>query len=297
MSEKEYTMIDETAEHQVALPPSLTPDVLASLRDLASAMAREAAALIVSDRPESLGVEATKSSEVDVVTVMDQRSESLLRDRIREHRPDDAVLGEEGGASGGSSGLTWVVDPIDGTVNYLYGHPFFAVSVAVCIGETTREGAWRPVAGAVSAPLLGETFAAALGHGAYLTKANGERERLRVSACDRLGVALVGTGFGYEAAKRAAQGSMAARLLPRVRDLRRGGSAALDLCFVAAGRLDGYYESGINAWDQAAGQIIALEAGAETGGAPGGVMGKEMAVVATPKIHEALTDCLFDDSR
>lgn len=287
----------DTTAPDVPMPDSLTPDVVATLRDLAASLADEAAHLIVDERPRTLGVEATKSSEVDVVTVMDQRSERLLRERIRTERPHDAILGEEGGATEGTSGLTWVVDPIDGTVNYLYGHPFFAVSVAVCVGDTTQEGAWRPVAGAVSAPLLGETFMGALDMGAHLVTRDGRRAELHVSECERLDVALIGTGFGYEARKREAQGEVVARLLPQVRDVRRGGSAALDLCFVAAGRLDGYYESGINAWDQAAGQIIATEAGARTGGAPGSFMGKEMAVAAAPKIYPSLVDCLFPKSR
>ena len=169
--------------------------------------------------------------------------------------------------------------------------------MAVCIGDTTREGAWLPVAGAVSAPLLGETYAAAHGQGAHLVTADGRREPLTVSDCERLELALVGTGFGYEAAKREEQGAAVAQLLPKVRDIRRGGSAALDLCFVASGRLDGYYESGINAWDQAAGQVIATEAGAAIGGAPGGEMGKAMAIATAPGIFADLTDCLFPEAR
>ena len=289
--------MERDTDAPLALPEWLDAEELTRLRDLATAMADDAARLVVTERPRSLGVEATKSSEVDVVTVMDQRSEQLLRERIDAERPDDAILGEEGGASEGTSGLTWVVDPIDGTVNYLYGHPFFAVSVAVCIGDTTREGAWLPVAGAVSAPLLGETYAAAHGQGAHLVTADGRREPLAVSDCERLELALVGTGFGYEAAKREEQGAAVAQLLPKVRDIRRGGSAALDLCFVASGRLDGYYESGINAWDQAAGQVIATEAGAAIGGAPGGEMGKAMAIATAPGIFADLTDCLFPEAR
>ena len=283
-----------TTPHAVDLPDRV---ILEQLRDLASAWAQEAARLVVTDRPRSLGVDATKSSEVDVVTVMDRRSEQLLRQRIAEQRPGDAVLGEEEGVTGGTTGLTWVIDPIDGTVNYLYEHPLHAVSVAVCVGDATTDGAWTPIAGAVSAPMLGETFVAAHGLGAELVAADGRREELRTSGCERLPLALVGTGFGYEAAKRREQGEVVARLLPQVRDIRRGGSAALDLCFVAAGRLDAYYESGINAWDQAAGQVIATEAGARVSGPAGGSAGKELVVAAAPGVHDALRDCLSGEAR
>lgn len=277
----------------------LVPDdaTLRELRRLVFDLAREAGDLIVDERPDSLGVADTKSSEVDVVTVMDRRSEELLRARIAAARPGDAILGEEGGASAGTSGLTWVIDPIDGTVNYLYGHPFYAVSVAVCVGDTTRDGAWMPVAGAVSVPELDRTYVAAHGLGAEVVTRASQRRTLAVSGCERLEMALVGTGFGYEADKRRSQGQVLAALLPQVRDVRRAGAAAVDLCFVAEGILDAYYESGINAWDQAAGQVIALEAGAVMSGMPGRPAGKEMAVAASPKIHEALRGCLFPAAR
>lgn len=260
------------------------------LRHLATRLAEDAGRLIVTERPGSLGVAATKSSDADVVTVMDQASEAFLREQIATRRPQDAILGEEDGISGGTSGLTWVIDPIDGTVNYLYSHPFYAVSVAVCVGDVTTDGAWAPIAGAVHAPMLGETYAAAAGLGATLTAADGREQHLHVSNRDEFALALIGTGFGYEADKRAAQGKVVSELLPKVRDIRRGGSAALDLCFVGAGRLDGYYESGINAWDHAAGQLVVTEAGGLLGGTQenGGAPGKSLAVAGAPGVFENL---------
>lgn len=292
-------MSEQAGGHGLGALTHLVPDdaTVRVLRDLAFDLAREAGELIVDERPDALGVADTKSSEVDVVTVMDRRSEELLRARIAAARPDDAILGEEDGASAGTSGLTWVIDPIDGTVNYLYGHPFYAVSVAVCVGDTAREGAWLPVAGAVAVPELDRTYVAGHGQGAEVVDRAGRRRPLAVSGCKRLELALVGTGFGYEADKRREQGQMLASLLPRVRDVRRAGAAAIDLCFVAEGILDAYYESGINAWDQAAGQVIATEAGALMSGMPGLPAGKTMAVASTPKIHEALRGCLFPAAR
>ena len=281
--------------HQIPQTPAdVDADLRAELRALAVSLAREAGRLVRDARPDGLGVAATKSSEVDVVTVMDQRSETLLRERIRAARPQDAILGEEGDDEPGTSGLTWVVDPIDGTVNYLYGHPLYAVSVAVCTGDVTRDGAWESVAGAVYAPAVDELFAASYDQGATLTTGDGTERPLHIRAKDDLATALVGTGFGYEAHKRAAQADTLTRVLPAVRDIRRGGSAALDLCFVAAGRLDAYYESGINSWDRAAGQLVASEAGAEIAGASGRLAGKELVVCAPAPLRAHLQDCLTD---
>lgn len=280
-----------------AVAANLSRADLLELRDLAVTLAQEAGRLIVNDRPRGLGVAETKSSEVDVVTVMDRRSETLLRERLGQLRPQDGILGEEDGVSAGTSGLTWVLDPIDGTVNYLYEQPLYAVSVALCVGDVTRDGEWTSLVGAVDVPMLGETFCAALGCGAELLRHDGSRVPLHIRAADRLDLALVATGFGYAADKRAEQGRVVAQLLPQVRDVRRGGAAAIDLCFVGAGRLDAYYESGINAWDQAAGQLVASEAGAVVSGAPGEAPGKKLVVAAVPGIHTALRDCLFTASR
>lgn len=274
--------------------PALMPNeaTRAQLRELATQFAQEAGRYIIEKRPRGLGVAATKSSDVDVVTVMDQGSEKLLRALIEKARPEDGILGEEGASKQGTSGLTWVVDPIDGTVNYLYEHLFYAVSVAVVIGDVETDGAWESVAGAVCAPALGETFTAAVGMGADLRTARGT-QKLQVNEPAGLDVSLVGTGFAYSASTRALQGEAVAKLLPQVRDIRRGGAAALDLCFVGSGRLDAYFESGTNSWDRAAGQLVATEAGAILSGKPGQPAGKTMTIAAAPSIHAPLVNCLF----
>ena len=252
---------------------------LADLERIACELAVQAGRLIVDERPRGLGVAATKSSDTDVVTVMDQRSEAFLHERIAALRPSDGLLGEEGAKYEGTSGITWVVDPIDGTVNYLYEIPAYAVSVAACIGDVP-DGQWSTVAGAVYNPVTDELFHARSGGGAYLRRGDHE-QALSVSVERELGRSLTGTGFGYDADWRGEQGAVVARLLPKVRDIRRIGSAALDLCFVGAGRLDLYYESGLNPWDQAAGQLVAIEAGAVVQGRHGDAPGKDL-VVAGP---------------
>ena len=242
--------------------PRLPHDVDA-LRDLARRLATEAGAYVREHGPERVEVAATKSSDVDPVTAMDRAVEELLRSRIAAERPDDAILGEEGDDVAGTSGLTWVLDPIDGTVNYLYGIASYAVSVAVVAGPPDPER-WTALAGCVHAVVDGRTWTAARSRGA-------ERDGrpLRVNVPADLATSLVGTGFGYAAARRAEQGRVLARLLPLVRDVRRLGSAALDLCRVADGSLDLYYERGLNPWDQAAGALVAAEAGAFVGGLRG----------------------------
>jgi myo-inositol-1(or 4)-monophosphatase len=254
----------------------------ATLEDVACRVARAAGRLVVDDRPDDLRV-ASKSSATDPVTEMDQRSQELLVRLLGEERPDDAVLGEEQGGSPGTSGLTWVVDPIDGTVNYLYGIPSYAVSVAVVTGDPTRAGQWEAVAGAVLNPETDELFHAHLGGGAHLTTPTGTRT-LRASGADDLAVALVGTGFSYAAAVRARQAALLVDLLPRVRDLRRHGSAALDLCGLAAGRLDAYYEAALNPWDRAAGELVAREAGCVLGGPVDEVPTRDLVWGAAPRI-------------
>jgi len=245
-------------------------------------VARAAGRLVVDDRPDDLRV-ASKSSATDPVTEMDQRSQELLVRLLGEERPDDAVLGEEQGGSAGTSGLTWVVDPIDGTVNYLYGIPSYAVSVAVVTGDPTRAGQWEAVAGAVHNPETDELFHAHLGGGAHLTTPAGTRT-LRASGAGDLAVALVGTGFSYAAAVRARQAALLVDLLPRVRDIRRHGSAALDLCGLAAGRLDAYYEAALNPWDRAAGELVAREAGCVLGGPVDEVPTRDLVWGAAPGI-------------
>jgi len=180
-----------------------------------------------------------------MVSAADRDAEALIRRGLREARPDDGLLGEEGSHRESSSGRVWVVDPLDGTTNFLYGFPQWAVSIAL-------EGSL----GVVFDPVRDELFVAALGEGAMR---NGER--LTMHSPPPLSTALVATGFGYDAERRSKQGAVIARVLPRIRDIRRPGAAALDLCWVAAGRLDGYYERGLNAWDWAAARIVVEEAG------------------------------------
>jgi fructose-1,6-bisphosphatase/inositol monophosphatase family enzyme len=249
---------------------------------LAEHAAREAAAFIVERRPADLGVAETKSSPTDVVTEMDTGAERLIRKAILDRRPHDAFLGEEGGEDGGASGVRWVIDPIDGTVNYLYGLPAFAVSIGVEVDGAT-------VAGVVAAPRLGEVYTAVLGAGAWC---NGMPIKARPDT--DLAGALVATGFGYRSERRERQGAIVHGLLPRVRDLRRAGSAALDLCAVAAGRVDGYFERGTHTWDRSAGALIATEAGAVVGGFHGRKASEEI-VIAAPRgtfavLHDALVE-------
>ena len=219
---------------------------------------------------------AYKSSSTDPVTDADRDAEAMILGLLRSGRPDDAVLGEEGASASGTSGLRWIVDPLDGTVNYLYGLPNFAVSIACEDGDGT-------VVGVVHEPLSGETFTAIRGGGAWRDGA-----ALAVNRPESLARSLVATGFSYEAERRARQGELFARLLPRVRDMRRAGSAAIDLAWVACGRLDGYYEHGLTPWDWAGGALLVQEAGGvvrlvpAASGLPGAL------VAGAPDVVEAL---------
>jgi len=270
---------------------ALSQSLLRELEDLAVAAAGVAGRFIVEDRPAALGVLDTKSSINDIVTVMDQRSEALLRRHLLSARPDDGILGEEDGPSEGTSGITWVIDPIDGTVNYLYEIPAYCVSVAAVIGDAATPGKWQPVAGAVCNPLTGEIFHAHLGGGAHLHVVDTDRA-ISVNGVEVLLQSLVATGFGYLPEVRARQGQVVAAILPEIRDIRRAGSAALDLCAVARGGVDAYYESGLNPWDLAAGWLIATEAGALVTGLDGMGPGEAAAVAAGPGIHRSLVSLL-----
>jgi myo-inositol-1(or 4)-monophosphatase len=278
------------------------------LLDLAVDAAREAGRMLTTGRPPGrLRVVGTKSSPTDVVTEMDRVSERLIIERIRAARPDDSFLGEEGGAVsprggtvGGAVGSTvgstvggtapagtsvrWIIDPIDGTVNYLYGLPDWAVSIAAEQGGAV-------VAGAVYVPQRDELFTAVPGRGAWL-ETGGRAEALRCASHVPLPQALVATGFGYGAARRAVQGEVVAKVVTRVRDIRRAGSAAVDLCSVAAGRVDAFYERGINYWDRAAGGLIAEEAGATVAGLRGRPPSPDFTMAAGPGLFGELHDLL-----
>jgi myo-inositol-1(or 4)-monophosphatase len=266
---------------------NLSEPLLRELEALAVSAAGSAGRFIVQERPRGLGVLDTKSSVNDIVTVMDQQSEALLRAHLLQARPDDAILGEEDGASAGTSGITWVIDPIDGTVNYLYEIPAYCVSVAAVIGDASTPGQWRPVAGAICNPLSSEIFHARVGGGAQVL-AGGQDTAISVNPVDVLLKSLVATGFGYVPEVRARQGEVLAAILPEIRDIRRAGSAALDLCAVASGMVDAYYEAGLNPWDLAAGWIIATEAGALVSGLNHVAPGEAAVVAAGPGIHGAL---------
>ncbi len=289
-------------------------DLLALAAKTAAAAARLLADEGAQARPE---VVETKSSLTDVVTEMDRRAEALITEQIRAARPGDAILGEEGGETHGAPApgqpdggapaaeVRWIVDPLDGTVNYLYGLSDWAVSIAAEVAGTI-------VAGVVAVPLRGETFLAVRGHGAWRRTDSGLHSAIGSGAigtgaagsgadgdsalrCNRgvpLGQALVGTGFGYLPGRRRVQGEVVSALLPQIRDIRRSGSAAVDLCLVAAGRLDAFYERGLNYWDYAAGALIAAEAGALVTGLAGRPPGSSMTVAAGPGLYEALTGAL-----
>jgi myo-inositol-1(or 4)-monophosphatase len=228
---------------------------VAVLADLALDTARAAAELVRGRAGHGVSVADTKSSDVDVVTEADRAAETLIRDRIRAARPDDAFLGEEAEAEPGTSGVRWIIDPIDGTVNFLYDLPQYAVSIAAELdGEV--------VAGVVIDVAKGVEYVARPGPDGAIAHRNGAPISVRGPA--PLAQRLIGTGFAYRAEVRAVQAAAVARLLPEVRDIRRLGSCALDLCHVAEGRLDGYAEEGVNLWDHAAAGLIARAAGART---------------------------------
>jgi myo-inositol-1(or 4)-monophosphatase len=271
----------------------------AHLRSVAETLAGEAAAFVRRRRPEVFGTDAragggdavrTKTTPTDPVTIVDTETERLLRDRLAQLRSGDPILGEEGGgpanptANAAADTVTWVLDPIDGTVNFVYGIPAYAVSVAAQIDGVS-------VAGAVADVVAGRVYSAGAGLGAHLTDEHGSR-RLRCTAVDDLSVALLGTGFAYSRQRRTAQAALLARMLPVVRDVRRIGSAALDLCMVAAGRLDAYYEHGINVWDCAAGALIAAEAGARVVLPEPGARAVDLVVASAPGIADELLAAL-----
>ncbi|WP_342319875.1 inositol monophosphatase family protein [Corynebacterium mayonis] len=260
------------------------------LRDTAIELVTEAAALITRKRAEAdtagSGLKTeTKSSEVDPVTEVDKAAEELITRRLKAHRPGDGLVGEEGANSASSTGVEWIIDPIDGTVNFIYGIPSYAVSVGVAVDGELVAGAVRNVA-------TGETYSAARGFGAWL-EVSGRTTELRASAADTPAHALIATGFSYSSAWRARQATILSTVLPQVRDIRRAGSAALDLCAVAAGRVDAYYEHGTHPWDWAAGALIAREAGALVQHPPiGARAGSDVVFAAAPGVAEPLRDIL-----
>ena len=253
---------------------------LARLLDLAVRLAGDAAALL-RDGAEGLRSDVTtKTSTTDMVTDMDRASEALIVKGLAAARPDDAVLGEEGASRPGTSGVRWVIDPLDGTTNYMYGHVGYAVSIAA-------EVHGRAVVGVVADASRDELFTATAGGGARR-----DGEPITVSGATDLSSALVATGFSYLPERRARQALLLRTLLPAVRDLRRVGAASLDLCSVACGRVDGYYEVGLQPWDLAAGALVAAEAGAAVEGLEGPVPDSGSVLAATPGLVGPLRDLL-----
>lgn len=267
----------EPREQELLADGPLAEELLRVARRAATA----AAELVHDRRPDQLSVQQ-KSSATDHVTQMDLAAEALIREVITAERPDDAVVGEEEGEAGGRSGVTWWIDPIDGTTNYVYDHPGYAVSVAAAVGEHT-------VAGVVADPTHHRTYWAIRQGGAFC---DGRRLLLRPGPPEPAGC-LLATGFGYDPARRAAQGEVVARLLPQVRDIRRMGAASLDLCSVASGRVDAYFEAGLSRWDLAAGSLVAEEAGARLGAIEGGPARPGSVLAAHPERFEALRALLL----
>lgn len=263
----------------------------AELLEIALTIATEAGELVARRRSEGVTVAATKSSSIDVVTLADRECEEFVKARLEQLRPEDGFYGEEGGDSTGSTGITWVVDPIDGTVNYLYGIPQYAVSIAAVQG-TADPATWTQLVGVVNNPVLGELYYASAGGGAF-RRVNGVDTQLQVNAETDLAHSLIATGFGYSSEVRAEQAERLTRILPNVRDIRRAGAASLDLCAVAAGQLDGYFERGTKPWDHGAGSLVAREAGALVGGLNGAKEGTEMLIAANEHLFAQIEKLLL----
>lgn len=252
------------------------------LLDLAARLAVEAGRMVLAGRRDrGVNAAATKSTDTDMVTEFDRASEQHIVHGILTARPNDTIVGEEGTDTSGSTGVRWCIDPIDGTTNFLYGLPGYAVSIAAAVDGVTRVGA-------VYVPSNDELFTATSGGGARL-----DGRVITCSSTTDLGRALVATGFAYSPERRADQGERLARLLPRIRDVRRLGAAAPDLCNLAAGRVDAYFEEGLGEWDFAAGALIAAEAGCVVGGIVDGAPTTSGVLAATPAIFPLLRAALL----
>lgn len=261
----------------------------AELRALAERLAADAGAIALAGRRNENQISGqpgghidgdTKSSVTDVVTEFDRAAEAHIVGELRRLRPDDAIIGEEGTDDDGTSGYAWFLDPIDGTTNFIYDQPAWACSIGVALHGEMQ-------AGAVFIPPLNEMFTAALDAGATR-----DGQPISASTQTDLSLALVGTGFGFRAETRRQQASFLTELITQVRDIRRLGSAAVDLCMVACGRLDAYYELHLNSWDAAAGDLIARESGAITSDFTGSRARPEQMLAAAPGLHQALLSAI-----
>jgi len=256
------------------------------LLELARDIAHEAGELARKRRAEGVRIAASKSTLADIVTEADREVEALIRERLAAARPDDGFLGEESDAMAGTSGVTWIVDPIDGTVNYAAGMPSYAVSIGAVRGS-------EQLAGVVHAPALRETFVAAQGEGAFL-EVDGAKNRLHVTAEHPAG-ALIATGFGYDPSTHAGDIATVERVMPLARDVRRIGAASIDLSYVAAGRLDAYFERGLKPWDIAAGTLVVAEAGGEVLTLAGDAFGRKMTLAAHPVLVRKIADLVVPE--
>ena len=252
----------------------MSADLRSELIAIAEQVARAAGQLLM-DRPDSFTL-TEKSSAVDFATQMDQQAERLIVKSLLAVRKDDGIIAEEGAAQISKSGVTWVIDPLDGTVNYLYGLPGWNISIAA----KDKDGV---IAGVVYAPTIGALWKATKGGGAFLNN-----KKIKCNDPVNLNLALIATGFSYDLELRKEQGVRMQRLIPQIRDLRRNGAAAVDLCYVAMGAVDAYFESSLKEWDFAAGGLIAIEAGAVISGRTGGAPDGDMVVCAGPSLHAQL---------
>ena len=258
--------------------PAVPADLLDELQHLAQEVATGAAQVLRQYSPARLKEVSTKSSPTDLVSEADRASEAYIVSELRSARPSDSFVGEEGTSYGGTSRVSWVADPLDGTTNFFFDVPAYSVSLAA-----RYDG--RPVVGVVVDVSRQETWTGAVGRGAWC---NGSPCHV-ASGRSVLATALVATGFSYSPERRAEQAAVLPYLLPAVRDIRRFGSAALDLCWVAGGRFDAFYESGLNSWDSAAGSVLCEEAGGELSVLPGNIL-----LATTPELTGPLAKLLSE---
>ncbi len=252
---------------------STSPSLGSQLRQIAESLAREAGDMALRGRKSGPLTATTKSSPIDMVTQFDKASEAMITEGLATLRPDDSIIGEEGAAKKGTSSITWHIDPIDGTTNFYFDLPMWAVS----IGAVDEHG---PLAGAVYVPALGEMFSGARSEGATMNEVP-----ISVRANHDIADALVCTGYSYLISEREVHAKRVANIVMKVRDLRRFGAAAVDLCFVASGRLDVYFEEHLNSWDLIAGQVIATEAGAIITDYVGNPVTPSQVLASTPGVH------------
>jgi myo-inositol-1(or 4)-monophosphatase len=263
----------------------VTESLKQSLLELALDIAKSTSEILVNQRPKNMEFES-KSTPVDLVTEMDKAAERHIVQRVKEVRPNDSFLGEEGTAlpPENPSNVKWIIDPIDGTVNYFYNHPYWAISIGVEIDGEIQVGV-------VAAPLLHETFYAIKGGGSYVIH-DGVKNKLQANTEATIDKALIATGFGYDPERRKKQGALLAELVAIVRDVRRAGAASLDFCYVAAGRIDAYYEFGLYPWDYAAGALILTEAGGKVGGLSGNKLGGDWSLGANADLFSEIDELI-----